>query len=196
MTRLSRIPASVFIGAVGSVAASPRTAGKVGAACNGANDDATCDSSPGAGDGDCDACRITGGESTQNGCSCALRRAISRPSVPGANPPTTLRRRRRRDEPRQNNRSLSTVPPHFQGCVAPGRGITTRPVSRPAMQEVAEAAAVIDAGQVDSVRAPRFEPAPVVRRRLIDLRASARPPLETSGARRDNAAVADRRKKA
>ena len=41
-------------------------AGKVGAACNGVDDDATCDSSPGAGDGECDACPITGGESTEN----------------------------------------------------------------------------------------------------------------------------------
>jgi hypothetical protein len=41
-------------------------AGQIGAACAGEDDDATCDSSPGAGDGDCDACKITGGESTEN----------------------------------------------------------------------------------------------------------------------------------
>jgi hypothetical protein len=41
-------------------------AGKIGKACNGVGDDATCDSSPGAGDGWCDACRITFGESTEN----------------------------------------------------------------------------------------------------------------------------------
>jgi hypothetical protein len=37
-----------------------------GQPCNGADDDAACDSAPGAGDGWCDACRITGGESTEN----------------------------------------------------------------------------------------------------------------------------------
>ena len=42
------------------------TAGRVGDACDGENDDATCDSSPGKGDGECDACPITGGESTEN----------------------------------------------------------------------------------------------------------------------------------
>jgi hypothetical protein len=39
-------------------------AGKVGAPCSG--DDRRCDSSRGAGDGLCDACAITGGESTEN----------------------------------------------------------------------------------------------------------------------------------
>ena len=42
------------------------TAGKIGAACSGADDDATCDSSPGAGDGECDACPITAGVTTEN----------------------------------------------------------------------------------------------------------------------------------
>lgn len=37
------------------------TAGRIGAACDGADDDATCDSSPGAGDAVCDACAITAG---------------------------------------------------------------------------------------------------------------------------------------
>lgn len=36
-------------------------AGNIGAACAGAEDDATCDSTPGAGDGWCDACAITSG---------------------------------------------------------------------------------------------------------------------------------------
>lgn len=40
--------------------------GAVGRTCDGEDDDATCDTEPGKGDGDCDACRITGGESTQN----------------------------------------------------------------------------------------------------------------------------------
>jgi hypothetical protein len=65
VTRASRVPASASqtIGRCSPIAC---VAGKVGAACSGVGDDATCDSSPGAGDGDCDACRITGGESTEN----------------------------------------------------------------------------------------------------------------------------------
>ena len=67
VTRLSRMPASVFIpGVPGRCTPKACAAGNVGAACAGPDDDATCDSSPGAGDGDCDACRITGGESTEN----------------------------------------------------------------------------------------------------------------------------------
>jgi hypothetical protein len=42
------------------------TAGQIGAPCEGANDDAACDSTPGAGDGDCDACPITAGVTTEN----------------------------------------------------------------------------------------------------------------------------------
>jgi len=41
-------------------------AGRVGAACRGAEDDASCDSAPGAGDGECDACAITPGATTEN----------------------------------------------------------------------------------------------------------------------------------
>jgi len=67
VTRYSRLPASVFIpGVPGRCSPVACAAGKVGAACSGIDDDATCDTSPGAGDGDCDACRITGGESTEN----------------------------------------------------------------------------------------------------------------------------------
>jgi len=47
---------------------SPRacTGGRVGAACFGATNDAACDTSPGALDGTCDACEITGGVTTQD----------------------------------------------------------------------------------------------------------------------------------
>jgi len=41
-------------------------AGKVGTPCSGVNDNHTCDSASGANDGLCDACRISGGESTEN----------------------------------------------------------------------------------------------------------------------------------
>jgi len=65
VTRASRIPESALVsfGACRPVACA---AGRIGAPCNGEDDDAACDSSPGAGDGLCDACRITGGESTEN----------------------------------------------------------------------------------------------------------------------------------
>ncbi|MFQ5515771.1 MAG: myxococcus cysteine-rich repeat containing protein [Myxococcota bacterium] len=42
------------------------TQGRVAAACGGPSDHVTCDSSPGAGDGLCDACAITAGVSTQD----------------------------------------------------------------------------------------------------------------------------------
>lgn len=41
-------------------------AGNIGASCNGANDNASCDSSPGAGDGWCDACAIIGSFSSDD----------------------------------------------------------------------------------------------------------------------------------
>ncbi|MEW6269902.1 MAG: hypothetical protein AB1689_11470 [Thermodesulfobacteriota bacterium] len=67
VTRFSRLPASVFIpGVPGRCSPVACAEGKVGAPCDGVGDDAACDSSAGAGDGSCDACRITGGESTEN----------------------------------------------------------------------------------------------------------------------------------
>ncbi len=65
VTRASEIPDSALqtFGACTPVACAE---GLVGKACNGFGDDATCDSEPGAGDGFCDACAITGGESTKN----------------------------------------------------------------------------------------------------------------------------------
>jgi hypothetical protein len=67
VTRHSRMPASTEIPGVPG-ACSPRAcvAGLIGAQCNGADDNAACDSEPGAGDGWCDACALTGGESTEN----------------------------------------------------------------------------------------------------------------------------------
>lgn len=61
VTRLSRRPDSAS-------ACEPLAcvAGKVGAPCAGADDDAACDSSPGAGDGWCDACPITTGASSDD----------------------------------------------------------------------------------------------------------------------------------
>jgi len=42
------------------------TAGRLGEACSGTSDDAACDSEPGRGDGDCDACILRGGNSTED----------------------------------------------------------------------------------------------------------------------------------
>jgi hypothetical protein len=68
VTRFSRLPQSVFQPGVPGrcTPVACVNEGKIGAPCNGENDDAACDTSPGAGDGWCDACPITGGESTEN----------------------------------------------------------------------------------------------------------------------------------
>lgn len=42
------------------------TAGRIGEPCEGVNDHAACDSSPGAGDGECDACAIQSGITTED----------------------------------------------------------------------------------------------------------------------------------
>lgn len=60
VTRASRVPPAAPVGKCKPVAC---VAGQVGAACT---VNADCDSTPGAGDGNCDACNITGGESTEN----------------------------------------------------------------------------------------------------------------------------------
>ncbi|MFM7140744.1 MAG: hypothetical protein ACKO2K_02350 [Alphaproteobacteria bacterium] len=65
VTRSSRVPVSAQQ-TLGRCRPTACVAGRVAAACNGSDDDATCDSSPGAGDGDCDACALTAGESTEN----------------------------------------------------------------------------------------------------------------------------------
>lgn len=61
VTRLSRRPSNA-----GACRPTACVAGNIGAACNGRNDDATCDSSPGAGDGWCDACAIQPGVSSDD----------------------------------------------------------------------------------------------------------------------------------
>jgi hypothetical protein len=60
VTRLSTMPARTSCKPVACVS------GRIGEPCSGANDDAACDSSPGAGDGSCDACAITAGVTTEN----------------------------------------------------------------------------------------------------------------------------------
>lgn len=60
VTRLSTMPDRTTCTPTACVA------GRLGEACAGADDDATCDSEPGAGDGDCDACPLTAGATTEN----------------------------------------------------------------------------------------------------------------------------------
>jgi hypothetical protein len=60
VTRLSTMPDRTTCTPVACVA------GKIAAPCQGASDNAACDSSPGAGDGWCDACPITAGQTTEN----------------------------------------------------------------------------------------------------------------------------------
>jgi len=60
VTRASRMPDRARCEPVACAA------GRVGTACSGTDDDAACDSAPGAGDGDCDACPITAGVTTEN----------------------------------------------------------------------------------------------------------------------------------
>ena len=64
VTRLSRMPASSANGFLaGGCTPVACVTGQIGGACT---EDAECDSTAGAGDGWCDACAITGGESTEN----------------------------------------------------------------------------------------------------------------------------------
>jgi len=60
VTRASRMPQSPSCKPVACAA------GSIDAPCAGEDDDAACDSSPGAGDGWCDACKITAGVTTEN----------------------------------------------------------------------------------------------------------------------------------
>ena len=65
VTRRSKTPASAK-NTIGLCSPTACAAGKIAAPCGGVGDDRTCDSAVGANDGLCDACRITGGESTEN----------------------------------------------------------------------------------------------------------------------------------
>ncbi len=60
VTRQSRLPDRTLCTPVACVS------GKIAAPCNGENDHAACDSTPGAGDGKCDACPITPGPTTED----------------------------------------------------------------------------------------------------------------------------------
>ncbi|MBY0278469.1 hypothetical protein K2Z84_24325 [Candidatus Binatia bacterium] len=66
VTRASRIPASAHASGIGLCTPSACASGRIGERCAGEDDDSSCDTSPGAGDGSCDACPLTGGESTEN----------------------------------------------------------------------------------------------------------------------------------
>ncbi len=60
--RRSRTPANAF----GRCSPTHCAEGRVAERCGGVGDDATCDTTPGAGDGACDACRLVGGVSTED----------------------------------------------------------------------------------------------------------------------------------
>ena len=119
VTRASRVPTS----AQQSLGRCKPTAcvndGAVGLACNGKNDNATCDTSPGAGDGLCDACRITGGESTQNEMFVLFGAMYIDPvaaaKAQGIELPASA----------VPQRSMVTDPifPAYQGCTSPDRGL-------------------------------------------------------------------------
>ena len=80
VTRASRVPpvAQQYIGKCTPVAC---VEGKVAEPCS---QDTDCDSTPGAGDGWCDACAITGGESTENEMFVLFGAMYIDPDVPGA----------------------------------------------------------------------------------------------------------------
>jgi hypothetical protein len=126
VTRLSRIPKGAHVAVGATCHPTGCVAGKVGATCDGADDHATCDSSPGAGDGDCDACPITGGESTQNEMFVLFGAQYIDPTVPGANPPEAPASVAMAAGHDASGRSLATNPifPHFQGCMSPTRGMS------------------------------------------------------------------------
>ena len=83
VTRASRIPASARAAGIGVCKPIACAAGRIGEPCNGEDDDAACDSSPGAGDGSCDACPLTGGESTENEMFLMLGSYYVDPTVAG-----------------------------------------------------------------------------------------------------------------
>jgi hypothetical protein len=60
VTRLSTMPDRTTCAPIACVA------GKVGEPCGGAEDNAACDTAQGKGDGQCDACAITAGQTTEN----------------------------------------------------------------------------------------------------------------------------------
>jgi len=60
VTRSSKMPKNSSCEPVACVA------GQIGKSCKGKDDKASCDSTPGAGDGFCDACAITSGQTTED----------------------------------------------------------------------------------------------------------------------------------
>lgn len=90
VTRQSRVPpiAAAIVGDCVPVACV--NDGMVGEPCNGVDDDAACDTSPGAGDGFCDACNITGGESTENEMFVLFGAQYVDLTVPGSEPLDSL----------------------------------------------------------------------------------------------------------
>lgn len=119
VTRASRVPTSAqqTLGQCRPIACVNE--GAVGRACNGRDDDATCDTQPGKGDGDCDACRITGGESTQNEMFVLFGAMYIDPVAAARAQGIAL------PASAVPQRSMATGPifPSYQGCTSPDRGL-------------------------------------------------------------------------
>ena len=116
VTRASRIPASAHASGIGLCKPTACASGRVGAPCTGEGDDATCDSSPSAGDGSCDACPLTGGESTENEMFLMLGSYYVDPSVASGTASVAA--------VDAHGRSLNTdfLPPPVSACRAPMPG--------------------------------------------------------------------------
>ena len=116
VTRASRIPASAHASGIGLCKPTACAAGRVGERCSGEDDDAACDSSPGAGDGACDACPLTGGESTENEMFLMLGSYYVDPAASDGTASVAA--------VDANGRSLSTemLPPPVAACRAPMPG--------------------------------------------------------------------------
>jgi hypothetical protein len=110
VTRYSRLPASAR-NSIGLCTPDACVAGKLGAKCNGAGNDRACDSQPGAGDGWCDACPITGGESTEN----EMFILIGQYYLPGDSTGSTSPLLSTRSAPTRSRSSAVAVPPQI-GC--------------------------------------------------------------------------------
>ena len=114
VTRYSRLPQSAK-NSIGNCSPVACVVGKIGARCRGTSDNHACDSAPGANDGFCDACPITGGESTENDMFILIGSYYIDPTVagPGAGAAAGL-------ATDASGRSLSSevvVPPQI-GCTA------------------------------------------------------------------------------
>lgn len=109
VTRASLVPTSAQ-GTIGRCTPVACVAGKIAAPCNGVGDDRACDSAPGANDGLCDACSLTGGESTQNEMFILIGSYYIDPSATAAGAAQAL------DVGQSRSMSTEVVVPPLIGC--------------------------------------------------------------------------------